>query len=537
MSGDSRDLRLGSLESGFAADGSEKLPDLSEHKNLAAEVLSKVPGLYDRLKDRKTKLGITLARCIKAAVDTPDSPDACLFAGDEDCFEDFAEVFDVVIARMHGLLPPGEVNCTVRPQHPAAQPVKPAGAKLDVSARILHSVQLRAARNIRGFRFCPAMDRNERAEVEMLVAKALRGLAPAVSGVYLPLRQSVSYAPRAGGMDEFEELRLKAAGLHFELPESQPVLASGTCGEWPHGRGVFASSDRKLAVWINHQEHLTLMMVGDDMYQAYRDLQRALQGLGEILRRRKPGQTQAFASSERLGFLTSNLYGLGCSLQASAILKLPRLAAMEVSHPSSAAGSWRSWAGLMRVQVEPVSSLDGHAVEGCFKISNMDTFNVSDAEVLDVVHEVAGRLILAEQQITSLADSDALFPILTSVLSAAKEGRESRQSILSVISGVITDCGDNVAQDVVALLMKEQSRPGTQESIIEEDKEIADLKDRLKCAMYSKLQDGSLEEAIDTASTSGGAMHFSDLPPLPPPPEEMGRAAPWRQRSSSPSRR
>ncbi|CAJ1328435.1 unnamed protein product [Effrenium voratum] len=238
MSGDSRDLRLGSLESGFAADGSEKLPDLSEHKNLAAEVLSKVPGLYDRLKDRKTKLGITLARCIKAAVDTPDSPDACLFAGDEDCFEDFAEVFDVVIARMHGLLPPGEVNCTVRPQHPAAQPVKPAGAKLDVSARILHSVQ--------------AMDS---------------------------------------------------------------------------------------------------------------DLQRALQGLGEILRRRKPGQTQAFASSERLGFLTSNLYGLGCSLQASAILKLPRLAAMEVSHPSSAAGSWRSWAGLMRVQVEPVSSLDGHAAQ------------------------------------------------------------------------------------------------------------------------------------------------------------------------------
>ncbi|CAJ1328432.1 unnamed protein product [Effrenium voratum] len=116
---------------------------------------------------------------------------------------------------------------------------------------------------------------------------------------------------------------------------------------------------------------------------------------------------------------------------------------------------------------------------------------------------------------------DALFPILTSVLSAAKEGRESRQSILSVISGVITDCGDNVAQDVVALLMKEQSRPGTQESILEEDKEIADLKDRLKCAMYSKLQDGSLEEAIDTASTSGGAMHFSDLPPLPPPPEEV----------------
>ena len=33
-----------------------------------------------------------------------------------------------------------------------------------------------------------------------------------------------------------------------------------------------------------------------------------------------------------------------------------------------------------------------HEVEGCFKISNMDTFNVSDAEVLDVVHEARSLL-------------------------------------------------------------------------------------------------------------------------------------------------
>ena len=39
-------------QGGFAADGSEDLPDLSKHKNIVAEVLSKIPELYDRLKDR-----------------------------------------------------------------------------------------------------------------------------------------------------------------------------------------------------------------------------------------------------------------------------------------------------------------------------------------------------------------------------------------------------------------------------------------------------------------------------------------------------
>ena len=55
------------------------------------------------------------------------------------------------------------------------------------------------------------------------------------------------------------------------------------------------------------------MMLGQDLYAAYRDLQRALDGLGEILRRRQPGETQAFAWNERLGFLTSNLHGQGLS--------------------------------------------------------------------------------------------------------------------------------------------------------------------------------------------------------------------------------
>ncbi|CAE7578727.1 ARGK, partial [Symbiodinium natans] len=289
---------------------------------------------------------------------------------------------------------------------------------------------------------------------------------------------------------------------------------------------VFASADRDLALWTNRQEHLTVLSVapGDGLNTAYRMLVRALDGLAEILRRRRPGQDQAFAVSERLGYLTSDLGRLGAALHASVLLKLPRLAAMEASHPSSAAGSWRSWAGLRRVKVEPVSTLaSGQKVEGYFRISNMDTFLATDEEILSALEEVALRLAIAEQQITTLtADSDQLFPILTSVLSAAEARGESRTSLLSVFSGIVTTEGsEDLSQEVLSAMMREATATPRQEleTLAEgnEEEELGSLKDRVRLAMYSKLEDGSLQEALQDAADTSGAQYFSDLPPPPPP--------------------
>ena len=47
------------------------MPDLSEHNNIMAEVMREKPELYKQLKDEKTALGVTLAKCIKTGVATP----------------------------------------------------------------------------------------------------------------------------------------------------------------------------------------------------------------------------------------------------------------------------------------------------------------------------------------------------------------------------------------------------------------------------------------------------------------------------------
>ena len=47
----------------------EKCPDLSKHNSFFADAMRANPGLYDQLKDKKTKLGVTLGHCIKTGVD------------------------------------------------------------------------------------------------------------------------------------------------------------------------------------------------------------------------------------------------------------------------------------------------------------------------------------------------------------------------------------------------------------------------------------------------------------------------------------
>merc|ERR1712139_144586 len=81
------------------------MPDLSKHSNFMAEFLMKSPDVYERLKDKKTSMGVTLADCIKTGVDNPGHPHiktVGLTAGDEESYEVFAELFDPVIDIRHG---------------------------------------------------------------------------------------------------------------------------------------------------------------------------------------------------------------------------------------------------------------------------------------------------------------------------------------------------------------------------------------------------------------------------------------------------
>merc|ERR1712078_647123 len=68
----------------------EKCPDLSNHNNFFAETMRKNPGLYEKLRNKTTKLGVNLGHCIKTGVDNPGHPmikTVGLVAGDEESYE------------------------------------------------------------------------------------------------------------------------------------------------------------------------------------------------------------------------------------------------------------------------------------------------------------------------------------------------------------------------------------------------------------------------------------------------------------------
>merc|ERR1719440_2459390 len=90
----------------FAVDGVSpaEMPDLSKHSNFMAEVLVKDPEIYNKLKDKKTAGGITLAQCMKTGVDNPGHPrikTVGLVACDEESYDTFKELFDPVISARH----------------------------------------------------------------------------------------------------------------------------------------------------------------------------------------------------------------------------------------------------------------------------------------------------------------------------------------------------------------------------------------------------------------------------------------------------
>lgn len=91
----------------------QSFPDFRKHTNVLAEYLSS--DLYALLRDRQTPAGVTLDQCIQVGVDQPGHPrikTLGIFAGDEESYQVFREIFDLVIMERHGGYTPTDKHPT-----------------------------------------------------------------------------------------------------------------------------------------------------------------------------------------------------------------------------------------------------------------------------------------------------------------------------------------------------------------------------------------------------------------------------------------
>lgn len=364
----------------------EELPDLSRHSSLMADILRADPSIYGRLRMRRTKLGVPLARCIKAGVDNPGHPFLKVVgavACDEDSYDVFRELFDPIIQIRHGgyMPAPGAMHATdLGIDRVSETCIDPLGCHV-------LSVRVHSSRSLRGFRFPPVCDRDELCQVEGTLTRALLGIRDAeLRGDYFPLSGSTSYLPKPTGMSPAEEESLRVQHVLFQRPDSPVLLSSGFGRHWPEARGIFAAESQKLVVWLNQEDHMRVvsMQAGGDLRGAFVRFTQALDEVERALEQDGHG----FARSDRLGYLCSCPSNLGTGLRASVLLRIPLVSA----RPDFGANCER-----LGLSARPALSSAASAGLLAWDIANRDRLGKTEAELVNAVVLGCSQLVAMEQ--------------------------------------------------------------------------------------------------------------------------------------------
>lgn len=321
------------------------------------------PELYESLKGKATKNGFTIDDVIRSGRENPDSS-VGVYAGDEESYALFAPLLDAVIEDYHGFAK-GSVH--VRDFDPA----KLVMPNLDPAGEFIVSTRVRVGRNLAGFPFAPAITREQRNEVERRVVSALSTLEGDISGTYYSL----------GGMDDATRERLVAD--HFLFKQGDRFLESaGANRDWPEGRGIYHSADKRFLVWVNEEDQLRIisMQQGGDLHQVFDRLARAVNAIEAKL---------PFATHERYGCLSSCPTNLGTAMRASVHVRLPKL---------SQKPEFKEVCKEFKLSIRGIHGEHSDSEGGVFDISNKQRLGISEVEAAMTMYRGVKRLIELERE-------------------------------------------------------------------------------------------------------------------------------------------
>merc|ERR1712150_309220 len=257
---------------------------------------------WDKLSGIVTKTsGFTLAKAIACAVDF-DNQHCGMYAGDEDSYLDFAEIFDPLICEYHGL-PAGF-------KHVSDMDVEKIKGNVADDVPV-HSCRIRVGRSIDGFGLSPGITKEQRVGVENLMKKAFANLKGDLAGTYFPLT----------GMDE--KVRQQLVDDHFLFVSGDTNLkVAGMERDWPEGRGIFHNKDKTFLVWINEEDQMRIISMekGGDVKGVFSRLARGIKAVGDSV---KAESGKDFALSEQFGYIHSCPTNLGTGMRASVMIDLP----------------------------------------------------------------------------------------------------------------------------------------------------------------------------------------------------------------------
>ncbi len=330
---------------------------------MAQSLLKKylTPELEARLRGLKTANGVTLEDVIRSGQENPDSSIG-VYVGDAEAYSLFAPLLDSIINEYHQYSSDGQHRRDFDPSNLRVNDFGPAGEKI-ISTRI------RVGRNVQGFAFPPAITAERRLELEKRIIEALMSLQGDLAGQYFPL----------SGMDE--ATRQSLVEDHFLFKQGDRFLeAAGVNRDWPEGRGIFHSADKRFLVWINEEDSLRIisMQKGGDLLSVFDRLSRAVRALEEKL---------PFAYNDRTGYLSSCPTNLGTALRASFHIALPEL---------SKRPYFKEVCTSLGLQARGVHGEHSESEGGVYDISNRRRLGVTEVEGVQTLCDGIEELLKLE---------------------------------------------------------------------------------------------------------------------------------------------
>merc|ERR1712223_1996706 len=289
-----------SLIYSISRDSMAPFPDIKSKHSLVATHVTEAK--WAKLGGIVTKTsGFTLAKAIACAVEF-DNQHCGMYAGDEDSYIDFAEIFDPLICEYHGL--PADFK------HVSDMDVERIKGNVADDVPV-HSVRIRVGRSIQGFGLSPGITKEQRVGVENLMKGAFAKFAGDLAGNYYPLT----------GMDE--KVRQQLVDDHFLFVSGDPNLkVAGMERDWPEGRGIFHNKDKTFLTWVNEEDQLRIisMQNGGDVRGVFDRLARGIKAVGDSV---KAESGKDFMLDAKYGYIHSCPTNLGTGMRASVHVDLP----------------------------------------------------------------------------------------------------------------------------------------------------------------------------------------------------------------------
>nr|KAG5704960.1 hypothetical protein BaRGS_022802 [Batillaria attramentaria] len=321
--------------------------------------------LYKELKDKKTKFGGTLADCIRSGCENVDSG-VGIYACDPDGYTVFAPVLDAVIKDYH------KVDKLNHPE-PDFGEEKVDFPNLDPSGEMIVSTRVRVGRSHDSYGFPPVLSKEDRIDMEKKTVEALKTLKDDLKGTYYPLE----------GMSKEDQKKLTED--HFLFNDSDRFLrAAGGYDDWPTGRGIFHTDDKKFLAWVNEEDHMRFisMQMGGDLKEVYKRLVKAIRELEKKL---------TFAKRDGLGYLTFCPSNLGTTLRASVHIKIPKLAATP---------DFKAFCDKYNIQARGIHGEHTESVGGVYDISNKRRLGLTEYEAILEMKNGVEAVIKKEKELS-----------------------------------------------------------------------------------------------------------------------------------------